>query len=135
MADIYGSDLSTFSGSGNSIGLDPLGTPITGPRVVLEAVARRLMTPRGSLPGFPQYGFDLMGLLGKRLTPVAKKRIEADIVAECEADERVLKATIVEFVETSKDQYRLRIALQLTEGPFALVLSVSQVTVELLQAA
>ena len=135
MADIYGSDLSTFAGSGGGVGADPLFRPITGPRVVLEAVARRLMTPRGALLDFPDYGYDLQGLIGKRLTGVAKRRIESDIKAECEAEERVLSATIIDFVETALNSFRAQIQLTLAEGTFDLVLGVDEVTVRIHRAA
>lgn len=134
MADIYGSDLSTFAGPDGTPDIDPLFRPITGPRVVLEAVARRLMTPRGTMPGAPNYGFDLMGLLGKKMTRVEIERAKRDIEAEANRDERVESAKVVEFVETSKNKFRLRLSVTLAEGPFTLVLSITDVSVQLLQA-
>lgn len=135
--DLYGTDLSTFAGVGNAVGADPLFLPISGPRVVLEAVARRLMTPRGALPRHPGYGYDLLSLCSKRMTTVARKRAEADIKAECEQDPRVLSATVVEFAEVAgaPHRYRLRISLELAEGPFDLVLGIGDVTVTMLRAA
>jgi len=136
----YGTDISTFAAPSNAVGLDPLMPLISGSRVVLEAVARRYMTPRGSLPQGParnvsEYGYDLMSLVAKRMTQVAILRAKADIEAEAEKEAGVLKATLVEFLETSSNVYRVRITIELATGPFPLVLSVSAVTVAILQAA
>jgi hypothetical protein len=136
LADIYGSDISTFAGADGSIDIDPLFRPITGPRVVLECVARRLMTPSGTCPGADAMGYDLMGLLGKRMTRLAIERAKQDIAVEAGRDERVISAKVVEFRETAKGSgtFIIRIALELATGPFILVLQASQVSVELLQA-
>ena len=83
MLDSYGSDVSTFVADGeDGFGLDPLMAEITGPRVVLEACARRLMTPRGSLLSAPDYGYDLLGKLSGRMSALARERIGSDISAE-----------------------------------------------------
>lgn len=133
----YGSDLTTFAGAGGTIGADPLFLPISGPRVVVERVARRLMTPKGALPGFPEWGLDLMALIGKRMTNVEIERTKKAIQFECEDDEAVESARVVGFepVAGGIGHYRIQISLTLAEGPFELVLGVSDVGVELLRAS
>ncbi len=139
MATDFGSDISTFAGVGNTVDIDPLLPLMTGQRCVLEAVARRFMTVRGSLAqgagkDVASYGFDLMGIVGKRMTQVAILRAQADIEAEAEKEQRVLKATLVEFVEVTPNAYRMRLSISTAGGPFDLTLSVSAVSVAILQA-
>ena len=130
--DAYGSDLSTFQVDG--VDLDPIMPLITGPRVVLEACARRLMTPRGSLLSAPDYGYDLLGKLSGRMSALARERIGSDISAELLRDERVLSAKVTEFSDQGLGSWRIRIAIGLATGPFTLVISASSLTLTLLQA-
>jgi hypothetical protein len=58
MAD-FGTDTSTFPG------VDETFAPISGGRVVCEAVARRLLTPAGFLAFHPEYGFDVRSFLSE----------------------------------------------------------------------
>lgn len=135
MADeSFGIDSSTFVDQGDdTIGMDPMFADLTGPRVVLEACARRLMTRRGMLRTAPDYGYDLTTRIGARVSAVGRERMKAAIEAECEKDERVKQARVVRFVK-SGSAYLLTIAILLATGKFDLVLSVSEVTVEILKA-
>lgn len=134
MADLYGSDVSTFAGPGGTPDIDPLLPPITGPRVVLERVARRLITPRGSMPEAPLYGYAIQDQLARRMRPVDRERMKNDIVQEAEKEPGVKSATVAELSKVGAGKFRMRLSIQLAEGPFALVLSVDQVTVALLSA-
>lgn len=134
MADSYGSDVSTFVADGEGLfGLDPLMAEITGPRVVLEACARRLMTRRGILRGSPEYGYDLTTRIGARVSAVGRERMKAAIEEELEKDERVQRARVVKFTAAS-GTYQLTIGIILATGAFTLVLAVDAVTVEILRA-
>ncbi len=134
MTDAYGSDISTFAADGeDGFGLDPLMAPITGPAVVLEACARRLMTRRGSLRGAPDYGYDLTTRIGARVSAVGLERMKAAIEAELEKDERVKRAKVTKFTRDG-ETYRLTIGIVLATGSFTLVLKVDSVTVEILRA-
>lgn len=126
MATDFGTDVSTFPD------LDFI--PISGQAAVGEAVARRLMTPRGSLPFLPNYGTDIRNRLNDTITPEQLASLRSSIEAEAEKDERVERAeATVTYLDAS---HTLLIALKLTTGtgPFDLVLRVSQLSVELLAA-
>jgi phage baseplate assembly protein W len=123
MAD-FGSDISTFPD------LDPTFTVITGPRVVVEAVARRLTTPQGSLVSDPNYGFDVRQLLHADLDARSEARAVAAMQAQAEADERILSATVT--LTRSGETLAIRVRLTTQEGPFAFTLSVGAARVALL---
>jgi phage baseplate assembly protein W len=96
-----------------------------------QALARRLRTPRGGLWYAPDYGTDLRQYV---LAPVFSARaMEMAAAAECRKDERVeaVKARAVQGDDPSSVE--LTIDVETADGPFALVLNVSAVTVELLR--
>lgn len=100
-----------------------------------EAVARRLMTPRGGLFYDPDYGLDLRQYLNEALTDEVRYEIETLVAAECEQDERILaaNATVVEGPPQAR-ALRILIELETAEGPFRLLLGVNAVSVEVLRA-
>lgn len=131
--DAYGSDVSTFADQGDDTqGLDPLFAVMTGPRVVLEACARRLSMRAGLLRTSPDHGYDLAMQVGQRMSATTRERVKTRIERECEKDERVKKALCSTF-EQDGSAWRIRIAITLAEGTFDLTLRASQVTVEILE--
>lgn len=124
MAD-FGTDISTFPD------LDPAFTVISGPRVVVEALARRLTTPRGSLVSDPDYGFDTRQLLHLDLSPREEARVLAQMQAQLEADERVLSAS-VQLVRSAGDTLRIVVRFRTLDGPFAFTLAIAEVSTKLL---
>jgi phage baseplate assembly protein W len=123
----YGSDISTLPD------LDETFSPISGRRAVAEAIARRLSTPRGALPFHPTYGLDLRQWLNARASDATAFALTANIEAECEADERVLRASAAVVFEPATTSMRIAINLELADGPFKLVLGVSQLDVQILE--
>lgn len=105
--------------------LDATFAPMTGARVVAEAVARRLETPRGSLADDPDFGFDVISLLNDGASPTRLALSAAAIAAEAEKDERVLSADTTVVFDAGARTLRIRIALVTSAGPFPLVLDVS----------
>lgn len=132
MSQPFGSDLLTFVGG--TADLDPRFVLSGDKRIVAEACARRLMTPRGGLVGAPDYGFDLREFLGARITNVTRARIVAGIEEECRKEERVERARVVSVqLPTSADtSLRLKVAIVSTIGAFDLVLTVDRLSVEVL---
>ncbi len=64
----YGSDLSTYANPASGVAdLDPTWQVITGPLVVIQRVARKLMTPTGSMLK-QGWGYDLRAVLQASLT-------------------------------------------------------------------
>jgi hypothetical protein len=132
----FGTDLSTFAGDEGAVDLDPLLPPMSGERVALEGIARRWSTPRGSLgfAGLPDYGYDLMTLAAKRMSPLAIARAQAALAAEAAREQGVLGCS-VSIVETSQNNYRVTASVRFASGPYTLVLSVDQLTIQLLRAS
>ncbi len=128
MATDYGTDVSALPD------LDPSFAPRTGRAMVGEAVARRYSTPRGSLPSDSDYGLDLREFVHEQLTTATATRLKASIEAEAEKDERVLSASAVTTFVESTNTLTVEITLQLADGPFKLVLTVTAVSVEVLRA-
>lgn len=104
---------------------------VTGHRVVAEAIIRRWQTPRGGLIDDPNYGFDLSGYISDDIDKKDIARITQAAAAEALKDERVLTADVqIQFIGG------VLIAsgsFTTAQGPFRLVASVSNVTVQLLQ--
>lgn len=106
---------------------------VSGRRLVAEAIARRLQTPRGRLIKHPNYGFDVCGELNGDLSAADIARIQSGVEAECVKDERVLDATAVLTFAASK--LTLVITLEDAAGPFVLVLAATAVSVTLLSVS
>jgi phage baseplate assembly protein W len=112
--------------------LDPLGGTVTGRRAVGQAIARRLVTPRGGLLDDESYGYDLRQLVGEALRPGDLATVEAEIADQCRMDERVDDVAVaVTLAATGALRVELTIATE-TLGPLRLVLAVSAVSAEIL---
>lgn len=127
----YGIDVSTFPDD-----LDGSFALFGGPRVVLEAVARRLMTPRGSLLGSPDYGVDLRAWVNESVDEASLQNLKATIESQAQQDERVEAALADIAFDSTTFTMNIKVSVALTSGAvLKLVLSVDRVTVTLLQAA
>lgn len=106
----------------------------TSGRILLgQAIARRLITPRGGLIDDPNYGFDVRDYLNDDIGPGDLARLQAGVNAEAVKDERVIRCT--SKATFASGVLVLDLALVDSDGPFKLVLAVSDVTVQLLKAA
>lgn len=127
----YGSDLSCLTD------LTPNMAVVSGLRLVGEAIARRLQTPRGALLDDSLYGFDVTGLVNADLSTSDIANLNAGITSECLKDQRVLSAKVTsEFIvqePPSLGYLKITISLGTGAGPFKLVLAANQVTVAILQ--
>lgn len=122
MADL-GSD---FSGASD---ISPALTVTSGRRGLIEAIARRFITPRGALFYDDSYGFDLRQFLNG--VAAAPGQIAAGCVDEAEKDERVEQASAeATFIGNT---LTVKLGIADANGPFSFVLKVSQVTVEILK--
>lgn len=127
MAD-FGTDTSTFLNGD----LDPAFSLITGPQVVVEAIARRLTTPQGSLISDPTYGYDVRQLLHLDLDRRAEARAVGQMRAQIEADERVLSSTV--SLARVGDTIRVSVRFATEDGPFAFTLAIADARTALLAA-
>lgn len=121
MAD-YGTD---FAGV---MDISPSLREASGPRTVIENIACRLITPRGSLWYAPAYGFDLRQFLSGHVQDPGL--IAAGVVEQAEQDERVAHAEAdVSFVNGS---LTVDVSLVLSDGTFEFTATVDQLTGRLL---
>lgn len=85
----YGWDLSLATDLRSDMGVvDPFSVEGIG-----EALLRRLDCPRGALPGDPNYGLDVRGMLNRATDPRTISALGGQIKAECEKDDRVDSVT------------------------------------------
>lgn len=123
----FGTDLSCVTD------LTPQCTVVSGRRLLAEAIARRLITPRGRLIGDPDYGTDITDLINDDVDATTIGAMRSAIVAECLKDERVVSAEVtITAPPGGTGSYKIDISLEDGDGPFPLTLDVSEVTVELL---
>ncbi|MCS7069103.1 MAG: hypothetical protein N2313_04600 [Meiothermus ruber] len=126
MAD-FGTDLSALPDLNFSVK--------SGTANLAEAVARRLITPRGRLFYDLSYGLDLRQYLNEALTDEVRYEIETLVAAECEKDERVLSASAT-LIDAPPQARALQIAIDLetSDGPFRLIVEIDNIAVEVLRA-
>jgi hypothetical protein len=125
----YGEDVSTFLDGD----LDPYFRPLTGPRVVAEAVVRRWTTPSGGLFFEPSFGVDVRELSSQAMTPQALFTLGALLAAQAEEDERVQSALVELSFNTKTRRLLVRAEIRTASGSFALVVSVDRLSAEILE--
>lgn len=112
--------------------LDPAFGLVSGNKAVAQALLRRFSTPRGGLFYDRTYGYDLRAFCNADLHAHELFAIAASVEAEAERDERVSSARADVTFDAPTGRLRVSLRVVGSEGPFALVLDVSAVTVELL---
>lgn len=105
---------------------------VSGRTALAHALARRLQTPRGMFPWWPDYGTDLRQYL---LAHIDTQRISAAAQSECEKDERVAAVDITAATVTDTT-VTLQIEVTPDESPdavFEFVLTITQAKVVLVE--
>lgn len=125
----YGEDVSTFLDGD----LDPYFRPLTGARVVAEAIVRRWTTPTGGLFFEPGFGVDVRELASQAMTPQTVFTLGAQLAAQAEEDERVQSALVELSLDPRPRRLVVRGEIRTATGPFTLVVSVDRLSVELLE--
>lgn len=116
--------------------LSPTFALVGGKRNLANAIARRLITQGGSLAVFggdPEYGYDLRSRLNKSWQLRELSELGARLEVECLKDPRIESARVVCSHNLAAANLLVKIELETAAGPFALMLKVSDVTVELLR--
>ena len=114
--------------------LDETFTPITGPRLVAEAIYRRLCTPSGGMPFDENYGTDLRGWLNESGSAEDWAACGAAIESEALKDDRVESCTASVVYSMASQRLEAKIRFTTAAGPFRLVLGISKLTVDVLSA-
>jgi hypothetical protein len=115
------------------------GRLISGKAVVLEALYRRLITPRGSLPYDLTYGFDVSGLVGSVGFERAAVVIGGMVVNELSKDDRVVNVRCIPTLTVQDNGDAILIldveaTLADSGEDFAFTAGVTETTTELLAA-
>lgn len=130
MADDYGTCISCVSDVGAR------WKYVSGPRVVAEALVRRLSTPRGKLKYDLEYGTDMRDYLNHGTTPQGRFEAAQAAEAECLKDERVDSVALDASYNFATQTLNITLGVKLTTGvTFKLVVAVSALSVDLLEAA
>lgn len=120
----YGTDFDCTSD------LNPAMPLVTGRVALVQALYRRLITPRGGLWYDPNYGVGVQGMLNAGLTPSQLSRIGSLVDAEFAKDDRVVASTTT--ATFAGGVLSLTAIISDGSGPFPLSVAVSSVTVALL---
>jgi hypothetical protein len=118
-------------------GIFDTGTMLTlasGLKNLGNALCRRLITPRGALFYDPEYGYDVRSFLNKGFTPDQLAAVQDQIAAEVEKDDRIQDATVTVVTDISAMSMQITIVAEISEGPYAFIISVDRVTARLLSA-
>jgi phage baseplate assembly protein W len=121
----FGQDVSTFPVPDTSF------ATITGFRVLAEALARRLITPRGFLSFHTDYGTDTRLYVNEAIDDAALSRIKAEVAAELRQDERVHDADATVAFDEAAQKLSITCQVLTAAGPFSFVLALSKLSVEL----
>lgn len=124
----FGSDILVFED------LDGTMTPVSDKRVLAEAIARRFLTQRGSLPFHPDYGSDVRDYISEGIDLDVLQRIKISCESEAEKEERVESATCTVTFDPPTFTLSILTSLTTAVGPFAFTLNVSKLSATLLEA-
>lgn len=122
----FGTDLSC-----GEDGLSPSFELVSGARCVAEAIYHRLSTQRGSLVD-AGYGLDVRAYLARPFTTTTAFALQSLIAAEVRRDERVQSVRARVSFDAGARRLTIAVEGEAAEGPFALALSISDLSVELL---
>jgi len=129
MAISLGSDLSCVGD------LDLTGREVSEKLCLVQALARRLITPRGRLIDDPNYGYDLSQWLGSDIGPVDIAQIQHLTRAEVMKDERLQSATVTAQFLAASNTMIVTISVSTVLGNLQLVLGVNAVTTTIITVA
>lgn len=120
MATDYGIDVSTIPD------LDPVFALVSGREALIQALWRRIQTPKGALPFNPDDGLDVRDWLHEGRTPTQLFRLRSSVEAELLKDERVLSVTCETSWTPGGEGVELRIFVEPVVGKaFTMTASVS----------
>lgn len=123
----YGADLDgVLSVADPTVLVNPLSDT-----AIAQAAVRRLVTPRGSMPGDPDYGKDLRQLLNSPILPAKLMQAQQESNVELVKDDRVRSAQVT-IESNGQDSIWVRAILTRadTGATFSLTANISTVVAE-----
>jgi phage baseplate assembly protein W len=116
-------------------GANPRGRQLVSDEENLAlAIGRRYITPRGALFYAPGYGYDVRANLNATDSPSRRWVVANEMAAEAEQDPRVLSATVTITDDPERPGGLVAaVALETLDGPFSLIVMVSDLAVEVLR--
>lgn len=128
----YGTAISTFVAGQR--GLDRNMRLISGPRVVLEGIARRWITPRGSLITNPNVGINIRDWIGSDISSDGDYAKKHALVTEAQRDDRVDEIDVDFSYDRSTETLTISASVKLADAAtvFEMVLTVDAVSASLL---
>ena len=103
---------------------------VSGRIKIAKAILRRLITPKGGLYGYPDYGFRIADYLNDDVSKSDLGWIASQIKEQCLREEAVNGVEVVLSLMPT-GVLVVRVMLDLADGPFEFVLSVSQAITKL----
>ena len=128
----FGSDIDTFIGA--SPDLDPLFEISSEDDVVVWECARRLLTPTGFLEYDPEFGFDMLSVVGSKMGRQQRLAFDRRIVAECEKSERVRSAKVSSDGPSADGVLSARIGLETNSGSLQFVFRITNQSIEVIRS-
>lgn len=114
----------------------PVGrwTPATGLRNLVCSIFRRVSTDRGSLALHPDYGLNLVDLVGDSVTATSLRQAERQFAREVEREQRVAACSCAFSYSIATSTLTARFSVEAVgSGTFTLVLAADAVTVSLIE--
>lgn len=105
-----------------------------GLRNLAEAIARRLVTPRGRLWYDPEYGYDVRRWLNSAADSAVRYEIARRVEEQCEMDPRVASAEATVEYSAEARELTIRVKLTLADEPSPQIVPADRVTLEVLRA-
>lgn len=109
--------------------LTPDMREVTGVVALTHRLARRLQTPRGLIPFWPNFGLDVTQYL---LSKMPAWRIQRDIEDECLKDEQCLGCRARVVQNRDGREMDIQVGIETEEGDYVFTMNVTQAAATLL---
>lgn len=132
MSTPYGTDLFLVIGSDGSMDVDPTMREVSGLQTLVQSLVMRQFTPTGSVIAAPDDCIDIRQWLSKGMTASDVQQLAATVQAQLLRDPRVKSAQVSGLYNLTTNAITLTENITAGSGPFALVVSVSNLSISVL---
>ena len=121
----------------NQSDLDPYFSLVGGIQSLAQDMFHRLISPPGSVPGAPDFGFDCRSMLNQSMTNTTLALIQSEMTIQLQADERVQSASVALTFDFNTNALTITATVlplnpQLSPQPFQFIASISSIGANLL---